>query len=72
MYTIDEILNVLPAGSRHVSTDTYADCTHHEFIVNGHYVDVNVNRRPMARVRGYEPWVPLSGVAGFMARYCHI
>lgn len=71
MYTAKELLNLLPTGTHHVSTETCGDCTYHEFIVNG-CVSMTQRRNQVARVREYESWIPLSGVAGFMARYCHI
>lgn len=71
MYTAKELLNLLPTGTRHVSTETCGDCTYHEFVVNG-CVSTTRRHAPVARVRGFESWVPLSGVAGFVTRYCHI
>lgn len=69
MYTVAEILNLLPAGAHHVATDTFGSITDHVFMVNGHTVEVTVSPRnsPSARVDG-QGWGCMAMVAGRIGR----
>lgn len=65
MYNVAELLNLLPAGARHVSTDTFGYVTDHIFMINGHTVEVTLatGKAPLARVDGIG-WGTLAMVAG--------